>query len=79
LAATVLFLIRTYKLKSAFKRYRLFHNLTSISYILFVPFVVYKFADMIYYISVYILAFPFIPWFTNTMNYSIREFLGFLL
>src|SRR5690606_39098131 len=57
LAATVLFLIRTYELKFTIKRYRSIHSLTSMSFLLFIPFIVYKIADMIYYISIYMLAF----------------------
>lgn len=79
LASIVLFLIRINNLKLSFERYKLYNSLMSICFLLFIPFIVYKIADMIYFISVYILAFPFIPWFTNTMNYSIRELLGFFL
>lgn len=79
LASVVLFLIRTYEQKLNFKRIKTFHKLTVFSFLMFVPFIFYKLADMIYYVSVYMLALPFIPWFTDDINYSIREFLGLFL
>ena len=36
-------------------------------------------AGFIYVVSVYLIAFPFLPWLINDVNYSIRELLGFLL
>ena len=79
LGSVVLFLIRTNESRLKFERFKWFQFLLVISFFLFIPFVIYKIADLIYFISVYMLAFPFIPWFTDTMNYSIREFLGFII
>lgn len=50
-----------------------------ISLWLLVPFIFYKLADMIYYININMVAFPFIPWFTDKLDMSIREFISFVL
>ncbi|HET8804255.1 MAG TPA: EpsG family protein [Aequorivita sp.] len=62
-----------------FGKAKLMHQLIGLSLILLIPFIVYKIADLIYYVSIYVFAFPFIPWFTDGLNYSIREFIGFLI
>jgi hypothetical protein len=59
--------------------FRNFQKLIYIALIFWIPFLFYKTADMIYYISVFVIAFPFIPWLESTMNISIREFLGYFL
>lgn len=47
--------------------------------LLLVPFMVYRVADLIYFVSVYIFAAPFIPWLDSALNMSIRETIGILL
>lgn len=79
LASLVLFLIRTNNTRFNIERYRLFKILIGISSFMFIPFILYRLADMLYFISVYMLAFPFIPWFTESFSYSIREFIGIFI
>jgi len=79
LACIVLFLLRNNSTDLQSKRLKLFNNLIKIGVLIFVPFFIYKIADMIYFISVYMLAFPFISWFADNTNYSIREFLGLFI
>ncbi len=50
-----------------------------LSFILLIPFVIYKIAGMIYFLSINLFLLPFIPWFDSSLNYSVREFLSFLL
>ncbi|MEX0967255.1 MAG: hypothetical protein WD077_08450 [Bacteroidia bacterium] len=49
--------------------------------LVFVPFVYYRITDLLYYISAYMLAAPFIPWLDSELNISLRKaitkFLGF--
>lgn len=49
------------------------------AFLLMVPFVVYKIADMINFISLFILATPFVPWIDPDANLSIREGIRVLL
>jgi len=49
-----------------------------VALIFFVPFVFYKAAEVIYLLSVFVIAFPFIPWFENSLNISVREVLRYL-
>jgi len=44
-----------------------------------IPFIIFKIADLIYYISFFMLSLPFIPWLSNEFNFSIRDFLAWLL
>jgi hypothetical protein len=50
-----------------------------ISGLLLIPFYIYKLADIIYYLSIFMFFFPFVPWFDDEINLSIREFIGVLL
>lgn len=79
MAAFILMWRRDYFDHAYFQRKRTLRVLLKISFLLLVPFIIYKVADLIYYISIYMLAFPFVPWFTDGLNYSIREFIGLLL
>jgi hypothetical protein len=79
LASLVLYLIRINGAKICIKRNNLFQKIILMSSLLFIPFIIYKIADLIYFVSVFMLVFPFIPWFTDSMNYSIREFIGSFL
>lgn len=57
----------------------IYHLLFSISILLYIPFIIYKIANLIYFISVFVFALPFIPWINSEYNFSIREFLGWLI
>lgn len=41
-----------------------------------IPFLIYRLASMIYYWSVYLLFVPFVPWFNEDLNVSIRQAIG---
>lgn len=43
------------------------------------PHLIYQFAALIQFVSVYIFAFPIIPWIMDSLNMSIREALGEIL
>jgi len=47
-----------------------------ISALLYIPYLVFKIAYLIDYISVFMLMFPFLPWIFNDINISIKGFLG---
>lgn len=47
--------------------------------LLLIPYIIYCFAANIYFISFFMIAFPFLPWFYNDINLSIRDFLGLFL
>lgn len=76
LATTVLLLKRNYLQELSGDRQRAVKLSINISAILLIPFIIYMLASTIYFVSVYMIAFPFVPWFTDTLNFSIREFIG---
>lgn len=51
----------------------------SFGLLLLVPFIIYRLADMIYFVSIYIFAAPFVPWIDGSLNMSVREAIGMLL
>lgn len=51
----------------------------NITFLLFTPFLIFRVADIIYFLSAYIIALPFIPWVAPELNISIREVVGNLL
>ena len=53
--------------------------LLSLALIALLPFLLLKTAQMIRFTSIFIFAFPFIPWFSEDFQISIREFLGYFL
>lgn len=79
LATLVLLLKRNFFNQNNIKHPHLFQFLLIISVILYIPFIIYKIADLIYFISFFMIALPFIPWFFKDLNLSIREFLGLFL
>lgn len=48
----------------------------TVALLLFAPFVIYRIADLIYFISVFVLVTPFVPWFNEELNLSIRQTIG---
>lgn len=50
-----------------------------VTLIMFIPFLLFRIADIIYYLSIFILAFPFVAWVLPENNISIREALGNLI
>jgi len=55
-----------------------FNGIFAISIALFFPYIIYKIADLIYFISFFMLALPFIPWIFNDINFSIRKLLDWI-
>ena len=51
----------------------------NVAMLLFVPFIIFRMADLIYFVSVFILMLPFVPWFDSSLNISIRQALGELV
>lgn len=78
LASVVLLLKRGHINEIGFKKAKWLKLCFTISFVFFIPFIFYQIASMIYFISFYMLLFPFIPWFTSDINYSIREFIDFI-
>ena len=76
IAAFLLLLKRGYFNKEKINYFYIYQTLFFISAILYVPYLVYKIADLISFISVFMLMFPFIPWIFNDINISIRGFIG---
>lgn len=50
-----------------------------ITLLMFMPFLLFRVADIINYLSIFILAFPFVAWILPEHNISIREALGNLI
>ena len=50
-----------------------------ISILIFIPKIVYTIANLLYYTSIYIFAFPFIGWIDSDLNVSIREVISLLI
>lgn len=50
-----------------------------VSAVLFIPYFLYNLSTLLDYPSVYLIAFPFIPWLDPSLNMSIKEFLQILL
>lgn len=78
LAFVVVYLSKILRVKET-NQARIFKRMLLIAFLFFIPFIFYKIADMIYYISIFVVAFPFIPWLESTLNVSIREFFGYFL
>jgi hypothetical protein len=51
----------------------------NVALLLFLPFFVFRFADLIYFVSIFMFFGPFVPWISAEANMSIREALGLLL
>jgi len=51
----------------------------SVGMVVFVPFIVYRLADIIYFVSAFLIAMPFIPWIDSDLNMSIRQAIGKIL
>lgn len=79
LAPVVLLLKRDYLQGINIRRHHVLKISLNLALILFIPFIIYMIATMIYLISVYMLGFPFIPWISDSVNYSIRDFLGIFI
>lgn len=79
MATLVLLLKRNFFNQNNIKHPHLFQFLLIISAILYIPFIIFKIADLIYYISFFMIALPFLPWIVEDINLSIREFLGLFL
>jgi hypothetical protein len=79
LASLILLLQRYYFQRPNTLLKGLQYNIISIAFFMMAPFIIYKLADLIQFISFFILAFPFIPWFSDEVNLSIREALGAIL
>jgi len=61
------------------RRKKLFNAGLLLVFTLFVPFFIYRGADMIYYLSAFLFVAPIIPWISPETNLSIREAIGFFL
>lgn len=79
LGAFVLFLIREIREHRNLRFNSIQWPLFWFSFVLLTPFLIYKAATLIYFVSLFVLVFPFVPWFYPDMNISIREFLGLVL
>ena len=79
LASTVLLLKREYLQDINIEKHKALKFFLNIVFIMLIPFIIWSLSITLYFVSIYLIGFPFIPWFTDTMNYSIREFLVFLL
>lgn len=77
--AFILMFRRSYFDKAFFLKKKIMMGLLKVSLLFFIPFMFYQLASLIYFVSVYMLAFPFIPWLFDGVNYSIREFIGLFL
>lgn len=45
----------------------------------FAIFLIYQCSNLLNYLSFYLLGFPFLPWFTEEVNFSLREMIGWVL
>ena len=79
LSSFVLLLRRGVFLKENSSNYFFTSTLFFIIIFLYIPFVVFRLAELIYYISFFMLFFPFIPWIFDETNLSIRQFIGKIL
>jgi hypothetical protein len=79
LASIILFLIRK-GYRNMPQNFRAMSRVAWIvSLLLFVPFLLYRMIDISYYLSVYVLVFPFVAWIDEHWNISIREAIGYIL
>lgn len=60
-------------------QFNLFQKIVWIALIFIIPFVFYKIAELIYLLSIFLVAFPFLTWLDGSINISIREVLSKLL
>lgn len=79
LCAFVLFLIRLLKEQRKFHFNVIQRVSFPLSFALFIPFLIYKVAAIIDFVSLFVFFFPFVPWFSPDLNFSIRELLGLML
>jgi hypothetical protein len=79
LSFLVIFLARRFYESDNTIAFKMFKQACFVSLIFFIPFIVYRLVDGIYYFSIFLVAFPFIPWFESSLNVSIREALLFLI
>lgn len=56
-------------------QYRIFRASLWFILLAFTPFFIYKISNILYFLSAYILFFPFVPWFFEDINISIMDFL----
>lgn len=49
----------------------------TLSLLLFIPLIVYSLSNILNFLSVYLIAAPFVPWFDESLNLSIKNFLRF--
>ena len=73
LACVTLFSVRGALDKTANKKYFLLNFFKWICIIIFIPKIVYFIANLLQFTSLFILGFPFIGWFWESVNISIRE------
>jgi len=78
LAALLLMWQRAY-FEQRTAKVKLQRKMLFLAFILFIPFVVYRLADLIYFVSAFVFITPFLPWIDYGMNVSIREALGILM
>lgn len=73
LAAIILVLRRGYleNQKLPYRKWQLYGLL--LACLVMVPYMIYQIAGLIYFVSVFMLFLPFIPWFVNDINISIRQ------
>jgi hypothetical protein len=54
-------------------------SMITIAMIIFMPYLIFKLANFIQYFSIFMFLFPFLPWFSEDLAISVREFLGYFL
>lgn len=79
MAFLVLFLAKRINENNKLLSYKLFEKIVWLSLFFFFPFVVFKIAEVIYLISVFLVAFPFLIWLDSSINISIRELLNYIV
>jgi|26BtaG_2_1085354.scaffolds.fasta_scaffold00002_234 hypothetical protein len=75
LASVVLLLKRDYLQAISIEKHKALKFFLNIAGISLIPFILYEIAFITNFVSVYLVALPFVPWFTSDWNYSINEFL----
>ncbi len=79
LACLVIFLQRIRYIEKNTFRHKLIYYTLLVGYLFLLPFNVYSLAALMRFISIFMLFFPFVPWFFTDINISIREFVGEIL
>jgi hypothetical protein len=72
LSFVVIFLAKRLLENGTMRRLVMVRNMLRLSLIFLLPFIVYRMADLLYFVSVFLIAFPFVPWIAENANLSIR-------